>query len=635
MRLLVVDDDPSFVRMTSKILIGQNYTIDVATDGQVAWELIQSCTYDLIVLDVMLPKLDGLGLCQKLRQANYSLPVLLLTARNSSNDKVTGLDAGADDYMSKPIDWQEFLARIRALLRREASIGPAILTWGALSLNPGTCEVHYAGQLLALRPREYKLLELFLRNPHRVFNCGAILEQLWSFSDQPSNDVVRAHVKGLRQRLKSATSEEVIETVYGLGYRLKLAEDPVLVPAAPVLDELQQAILEAWAEVESEVLERVAVLEAAACAVQTKTIAPLLKQQAIAEAHKLSGTVGSYGFKLGSQLARQIEGLLQEHFFDAAQEVTLRKQVAALRQELSTAPRMTAAALSDPPLLRSHSVDLARILAIDDDPLILRSLKQVLEPWGMSLTLLSDPHQVWSYLETTAPDLLLLDIEMPQMSGLELCEQIRSHGRWAGLPIVFVTVHTDTETVQKGFIAGADDFVVKPIVAPELINRVITRIERYRLWQRLTEQDALTQLTTRFKFTQSLHQWLQSAEQQRFVLVLLEIDQLASINWQYGYDMGDATLKYAGTLLMQMDQAGSLNARWSGNKFAIALSGITALAAKQLLSNLMAELREPTLVVADGTEIRFTLSTGIAQYPEDGQDIQSLYRVAESDLIKS
>jgi DNA-binding response OmpR family regulator len=222
MRILLVEDDQRIVKALSRSLQTQNYVIDVAFEGEVGWEFVQSFEYDLIILDVMLPKLNGINLCQRLRQAGYTMPVLMLTAKDSSQDKVIGLDVGADDYVVKPFDLPELAARIRALLRRGNSILPPVLAWERLSLNPNTCEVTYNQNPLHLTPKEYSLLELFLHNPQRVFSRSNILEHLWSFEDPPSEEAVKVHIKDIRRKLKSlGAPPDLIETVYGMGYRLK------------------------------------------------------------------------------------------------------------------------------------------------------------------------------------------------------------------------------------------------------------------------------------------------------------------------------------------------------------------------------------------------------------------------------
>lgn len=178
--------------------------------------------YDLIVLDVMLPKLDGIALCQQLRANGCKTPILMLTARDTIQDRVKGLDAGADDYLIKPFDLEELSARIRALLRRGETALPPILTWGDLCVDPNTCEVTYQQQALNLSPKEYRLLEFFLRHPRRMFSRSQLLDHLWAMDQIPEEATVKAHISSLRQKLKTAGLEsDVIETVYGLGYRLK------------------------------------------------------------------------------------------------------------------------------------------------------------------------------------------------------------------------------------------------------------------------------------------------------------------------------------------------------------------------------------------------------------------------------
>jgi two-component system OmpR family response regulator len=222
MKILLVEDDERIAEALAEDLTEQHYVVDLASDGQAGWELVEAFSYDLLLLDVMLPKLSGIRLCQQVRNCGYSMPILLLTDRDTSEDKVMGLDAGADDYVVKPFDLQELAARIRALLRRGSSTSPPVLEWGSLSLNPSTCEVTYAGQPLHPTPKEYCLLELFLRHGRRVFSRSAILEQLWSFESPPEEETVKAHIKGLRQKLKLVGAPvDFIETVYGLGYRLK------------------------------------------------------------------------------------------------------------------------------------------------------------------------------------------------------------------------------------------------------------------------------------------------------------------------------------------------------------------------------------------------------------------------------
>jgi len=221
MKILLVEDDERIARALAEALSDQNYAVDIAIDGEEGWDYVEAYQYSLILLDWMLPKLDGIHFCQRLRQHGLHTPVLLLTAKDTSTDKVIGLDAGADDYVVKPFDLQELMARIRALLRRGNSTLPPMMEWGKLRLDPGTTEVVYGNQPLHLTPKEYQLIELFLRQGRRTLNRSTILEQLWTSEEPPGEETVKVHIRSLRQKLAAAGATDFIENVYGLGYRLK------------------------------------------------------------------------------------------------------------------------------------------------------------------------------------------------------------------------------------------------------------------------------------------------------------------------------------------------------------------------------------------------------------------------------
>lgn len=222
MRILVVEDDLQIADMLAEALTNRQYKADVAQDGEEAWDWIEMLDYDLILLDITLPKIDGIRFCQRLRDRHSSTPVLMLTARDTIADKIIGLDAGADDYMVKPFDLEELMARVRALLRRGGSTVRATLRWGELCLEPTTFEVTYADRPLSLTPKEYALLELLIANGRRVLSRPGIIERLWTLDESPTEEAVKFHIKTLRQKLRNAGApEDLIETVHGLGYRLK------------------------------------------------------------------------------------------------------------------------------------------------------------------------------------------------------------------------------------------------------------------------------------------------------------------------------------------------------------------------------------------------------------------------------
>lgn len=222
MRILLIEDDDRIAEPLVEHLSHQYHIIDQAQDGITGWEQALAAPYDLILLDLMLPRLDGITLCQRLRKSGCKALILMLTAKDTTTDKIIGLDAGADDYLVKPFKIQELAARIRALSRRTPDIQPPILACGNLQLDPSNYQVTYAKKLLALTPKEYMLLEVFLRNPKRVFTRSELLDKLWELEDISGEETVKTHLRNLRRKIKEAGSDsEIIENVYGIGYRLQ------------------------------------------------------------------------------------------------------------------------------------------------------------------------------------------------------------------------------------------------------------------------------------------------------------------------------------------------------------------------------------------------------------------------------
>jgi diguanylate cyclase (GGDEF)-like protein len=757
MKILVIDDDDSVIQALTTILSAQNYAVEVATTGKAGLSLIESFDYDLIVLDIMLPQIDGIHLCQQVRSQGYQMPILLLSGRDAHHDRAVGLDAGADDYVVKPFDPEELLARIRALLRRVSATAQPLLEWGELTLDPSSCEATYGSTLLNLTPKEYALLELFLRNSRRVFSCSAILEHLWAYEDTPGEEAVRTHIKGLRQKLKAAgAAADLIETVYGIGYRLKAIAPttPEFSPAAA--SELRSQLQEVWHNSQSRVEEQIQVLEQVAS--QNLTLNAELQQKAYREAHTLAGALGTFGFSEGSRLAREMEHLLNpsrslklrdlqtlqvfisglrraidlplhqfssqplsekpaerstllvvdnDHAFidrlshTADQEgfqVAIAANAQSARRFLSThdpiavlldldriAPLSAGLALihhchqQDPaiptlvftqhndltkrlevvrqggrwllqkPIAPEQVLDAVRqvtqradmaktkVLIVDDDESILSLLKALLEPWGLSVIPLADPHRFLETLEASLPDLLILDIEMPDISGIELCQVARNDPRWSSLPILFLTAHSHPALVNEVFRAGADDFVSKPVVGPELVTRIINRLERMKLIRRLIETDPLTGVMNSTKSQQDLENFLKLAErwQQPLTIAVLDVDRMRQINDQYGQTTGDATLRQLGQLLRRLFRSEDIVARWGGEEFVIGMYGITQEEGVHRLAQVLQALQEQGGMKTEGNKIPFSFSAGVAQYPQDGTQVRSLYQAAVTALQRA
>ena len=621
MRILLVDDDRIMVELLTRTLVQQNYAIDVAIDGEQGWIYGSTYTYDLIILDWSLPKLDGVQLCQRFRAHNYDTPIMLLTSRGGSQNKIIGLDAGADDYICKPFDAEELAARIRALLRRLNCDFMPVLRWGDLVMNPCTSEITYRGQSLSLTAKEYRLLELFLRHNREVFSVEDIIDRLWSSTEYPAEATVRSHLRRLRQKLKQAGfPEDLIITVRGQGYCLKSVpqnggeEAPSLPTAKNSGDKRSQhlsALTSIWEKHQSNRKRQLTSLKQAIDSLEAGSLEIDDRLSAIVVAHSLAGNLGQFGLEKASQLAKEIEQLLQNYSVnDSHQLLSLATKLSALRQELAIeqdivgqisqklvadSPLLLIASndrgfieqltpeankegfrtktISNPELIKdwlqskqihnarlpdavlirlsftgdraefglnheylaliaefklltppipviviadrdrfqdrllvtrhggkfyltqpinpSQIIDMCqkaiqdtargkKIMIVDDDIELLKVLPEILQPWEFKFTTLEDPRQFWDVLQAVVPDLLVLDVEMPHFSGIELCKVLRTHPYWCKLPVLFLSIHQDIAICTEAFASGANDFISKPVLAQQLARRILNRLSLKR-----------------------------------------------------------------------------------------------------------------------------------------------------------
>jgi two-component system OmpR family response regulator len=221
MRALVVEDEAKMAALIRRGLLEEGYAADVAGSGEDALWMARATPYDAIVLDVMLPGRDGLSVCRELRKAGVWSPILMLTARDGVEDRVAGLDCGADDYLTKPFSFAELLARLRALVRRGAPERPAVLQAGSLRLDPATRETYRGEQRIDLSAKEFALLETFLRRAGEVLSRLDLLEHAWDYAYENRSNVVDVYVRYLREKIDRPFGLDSIETVRGAGYRFR------------------------------------------------------------------------------------------------------------------------------------------------------------------------------------------------------------------------------------------------------------------------------------------------------------------------------------------------------------------------------------------------------------------------------
>lgn len=615
MKILLVEDDRRLANLIMRHLMAQHHVVDQVTDGAAGWSYCSTFDYDLLVLDLMLPQLDGISLCQQLRAAGDATPILLLTSEESSATKIQALDAGADDYMVKPFDLGELDARIRALLRRGQGQASPWRMWGELRLNPVTAEVTYGDRPLQLTSKEYTLLELLIANGIHVVSVEEILERLWSSEEFPVESTVRSHVRRLRNKLQRVgAAPDLISTLHGRGYYLKPSgadspelDSPELDPAPNHPGNLQMQYLqflnETWPTAKQACLQEIQGFE---------TLSPA-GQRAIA--HRLAGTLGMLGLVEAGQQAKHLEALcqhlpptlsppemppelqhqirdqldqlrqqieqtlaitslpqfpeskgpevwiltedvtfnvevstaavrhrLEPRVFETWQAVVASLETEAPPQQMITSLEALQPLCDRPPELESFRSQLTgipllilgqrdslgdrlqalrlggtfllqskasaeqivtanllaahkrttagikqtlqgypqplKVMLVDDDPYLLQSLIQQLNPFGFKITTLADPQHFWQVLQSVQPDALVLDIKIPEINGFELCQVVRHDPKWKRLPILFLSILNDPETRQRAFAAGADDYLFKPILGDELAHRILGRLAR-------------------------------------------------------------------------------------------------------------------------------------------------------------
>lgn len=620
MKILLVDDDPRFTEVAKTLLAEKKYEIDILHSAENILESIENNQYDLLILDVILPKTDGITVCKTIRKEHQELPILLLTALQGKNDKLKAFEAGADDYLVKPFDWDELLARIRALLRRKEADQISTLEWRNLKLVRERKQTIYGDKILDLTRTEYQILEVFLTNPSKLFSLNDLISKLWDSDLIPTDSTIRSHIKGLRRKLTTIGVEsDFITTVYGMGYRLK--EKDILTESekdkkidennhnsgfispqksaknTSILKEttedktekkelMSEALWKIWQEYKESVFEDITLLHT-----YNKNLdLSVNKEVIIRKAHSLVGFLGSLGFLEVSYVCKNIENLLRnnetidkeleklEAFYHSLEEVNLDSSQNLL-PEISTGKKkillidfssdfvdnfinfgtfwdleidlvdnfnegleklkkvkfdaivldifllknlqerknyllelnkftyetplfivteesslksrgelskyhlsgFLSKDLSPVKVIKLISNNLKQpeykiVLALDDDLKFLNILKSQIIDKNIKIITLNNPLQIWEFIENIYPDLIILDLQMPEINGIEICKVIRNDLRWRKIPIIFLTAYFDDDIIDQIIAVGANDFIPKSKLELELNHRIINHL---------------------------------------------------------------------------------------------------------------------------------------------------------------
>ena len=221
MRLLIAEDERDLAEALTVFFEKNHFSVDAVHNGFDAYEYAVSGGYDGVILDVMMPKMNGIQVLERLRAEGCKTPIMMLTAKGQKDDRITGFNAGADDYLPKPFDPDELLSRVRAMLRRSEAYQPSVLAWGDVTLDPGTGLLVCGGQSVRLGGREFQVMELFLRNPRQVFSAERIMERVWGWDNEAEINVVWVNISNLRKKLKAIGSRVTLKVNRGLGYALE------------------------------------------------------------------------------------------------------------------------------------------------------------------------------------------------------------------------------------------------------------------------------------------------------------------------------------------------------------------------------------------------------------------------------
>lgn len=649
MKILIITQYQSWAQGLIKSLKDHQAKTDLTTNGKIGLNLAQENGYDCVIVGASVPEVNGVEICRILRSKGRNYPILLILDQdqkfgqtNQPRDRtgwdrlaMDGFEAGMDDFITWEDTPEKILSQIRTLWRHKGrTITPIaspnsamILNWGPLAMDLEFGEVTLSNEPIALTPTEYNLLELFLRNPHRLFSRNAILDSLWGLADSPTDRAIITYIKDLRKKLKAAgLNHDPIATVYGMGYRLKpfpQTDSSSSFTPPPNSPELPMNSPEKMADIHNIWQEQILSLEELKITWTQNFCSPGLRLIAHQEVYKLAGSLGSFGYEEGSKIARSLENLLKgvapltqadryQYYKEINMLINLLKypppylnsivQPSAQQKlypnshdslvlvvdddlalvkglsevaihwgwRVETLTNLIAAqlwleslvSLGDPMLPQVILLDLSfvpnqedgleflvslksnyngkilalaevpvviftahddlydrlevsrlgakqfllkpasfteifetlnrvqknqqltlsnpkiKILVLDDDSTILSLVQELLTPWGCVVTTLKDSENFWTVLTEIQPDLIILDLEVRPMNGLDLCQVVRGDARWGDLPVLVMTGHQDPNWLCQAFEAGADDFITKSILEPELVTRVLSRIKR-------------------------------------------------------------------------------------------------------------------------------------------------------------
>ena len=427
----------------------------------------------------------------------------------------------------------------------------------------------------------------------------------------------------------------------------KMCRVEVLAPNASHGEHIAAAVFEAWDRAKPPTFQKIDKLDDAAIALLDNNLAADIRAAAERDAQNIAETVEKFGFQKAARVAKDLAERFASQSLSAVDGVSISEHLLALRDSLLGPPSTSRPAT--PPAEKSRvtggvadpfeesQLEGRKILVVDDEPMVSRGLASLLSRRGLAVTALNDPLRFWNVLEDVKPNLILLDLEMPKISGTELCRVVRNDRRWSELPVIFLTGHTDQASIQRVFAAGADDYVGKPFVPAELMMRIESRLTGVKARKAPVETDPLTGLATALKATELIERFLRLARRKSdpYSIAVLQIDAFASLASNFGRATTDSVLRGIGGLLPKSFRAEDVAGWWGGADFTIGMYGSAKEHAAIKLAQICTKVAEMNFPTEDGRRVHVACSGGIAQYPGDGESVEALREEALKALAKA
>ena len=423
----------------------------------------------------------------------------------------------------------------------------------------------------------------------------------------------------------------------------KMAGVEVLPFQASHGEHIAAAVFAAWERTKPATFQKIDKLDDAAIALLDNAFTAELKSAAETYAHNVAEVAARFGFEKAARVARDLADRFAGASLSAVDGVPIAQDLLALRESLVGEPTPAASKAAEAAkftpagagaALEEAQLEGRRVLVVDDEPMVSRGLTSLLGKRGLAVTALNDPLRFWSVLDETKPNLILLDLEMPRLSGTELCRAIRNDRRWSALPVIFLTGHTDQASVQRIFAAGADDYVGKPFVPAELTVRIESRLTGVKARRTPLETDPLTGLATGGKATEIIERFLRLARRKSdpYSVAVLQVDGFAGLATSFGRATANTVLRSIGELLPKSFRGEDIAGWWGGADFTIGMYGSTKEHAAIKLGQICAKIAEQNFTAADGRRVHVSCTAGVAQYQIDGDTVPSLWDAAHKAL---